>query len=238
MAVNIPQQQEQINSNIDDAYNRLEELESQEASNSEELKQLDIQRQRFTILSEVSDRLEKLEKLDGSELFWGENYDQEAVSKDQKRIRNLIVNYDSRVAELLAKRNVRENAVESLTAKINILNEDSLNLQEREEELLEEFIIEREMVEMPFRAMNMPWNKDDKDQKEFRKVLLLVLFFSILLGVLVPMWDIPIPDRVEVVAIPERLAKLMVPKKAPPPPPPKQEKKEEEKPEIDILTVC
>jgi outer membrane biosynthesis protein TonB len=79
--------------------------------------------------------------------------------------------------------------------------------------------------------MNMPWNKDDKDQKEVRKVLLLVLFFSMLLGILIPMWDIPIPDRVEVVAIPERLAKLMVPKKEPPPPPKKQEKPEEKKPE-------
>ena len=231
MSSNILQQQEEINRNIDDAYDRLEELEGEDARISEELKQLNTQRARFTVLSEVSDQLEKLEKLGGSELFWGENYQTDAVSKDKKRVRALIINYDSRVAELQAKQNKREDAVESLTAKINILNDDSLTLQKREEDLQDEFVIEREMVEMPFRAMNMPWNKDDKDQKEFRKVLLIVLFFSILLGILTPMWDIPIPDRVEVVEIPERLAKLMVPKKAPPPPPPKQEKKEEEKPD-------
>jgi len=51
-----------------------------------------------------------------------------------------------------------------------------------------------------------------------------------LLGILIPMWDIPVPDRVEVVEIPERLAKLMVPK-PPPPPPPKPEKQEEKKPD-------
>ena len=231
MSSNILQQQKEINRNIDDAYDRLEELEGEDARISEELKQLNTQRARFTVLSEVSDQLEKLEKLGGSELFWGENYQPDAVSKDKKRVRALIINYDSRVAELQAKQNKREDAVESLTAKINILNDDSLTLQKREEDLQDEFVIEREMVEMPFRAMNMPWNKDDKDQKEFRKVLLIVLFFSILLGILIPMWDIPIPDRVEVVEIPERLAKLMVPKKAPPPPPPKQEKKEEEKPD-------
>jgi len=76
----------------------------------------------------------------------------------------------------------------------------------------------------------MPWNKNDRDQKQFRKILLIVLLFSILLGILIPMWDIPVPDRVEVVEIPERLAKLMVPK-PPPPPPPKQEKQEEKKPD-------
>ena len=231
MANNILKQQQEINREIDGAYNRLEELESEEANISQELKQLNTQRAHFTILSEVSDQLEKLEKLGGSDLFWGENYEPEAVARGQKRVRALIINYDSRVAELLAKQNLREDAVESLAAKINVLNEDSLNLQEREEELLDEFIIEREMVEMPFRPMNMPWNKDDKDQKQFRKVLLLVLFFSVLLGILIPLWDIPIPDRVEVVAIPERLAKLMVPKKEPPPPPKKQEKPEEKQPD-------
>ena len=231
MANNISQQQHEINREIDGAYSRLEELGNEEANINEELQQLNAQRARFAILSEVSDQLEKLEKLGGSDLFWGENYQPEAVAKDQKRVRALIINYDSRVAELLAKQNTREDAVESLSAKINVLNEDSLSLQKREEDLQDEFVIEREMVEMPFHEMNMPWNKDDKDQKEFRKVLLLVLFFSMLLGILIPIWDIPIPDRVEVVAIPERLAKLMVPKKEPPPPPKKQEKPEEKKPD-------
>lgn len=230
MAGNISQQQQEINREIDGAYSRLKELKNEEAGVSEELKQLNTQRPRFSILSEVSDQLEKLEKLGGSDLFWGENYQRETVVKDQQRVRALIIDYDSRVAELQAKQDKREDAVESLAAKINVLNEDTLTLQKHEEDLKDEFVIEREMVEEPFREMSMPWNKNDRDQKQFRKVLLIVLFFSILLGMLIPMWDIPIPDRVEVVAIPERLAKLMVPKKAPPPPP-KQEKKEEKKPD-------
>ncbi len=231
MAHNISKQQKEINHEIDGAYDRLEELGNEEAGISEELKQLNTQRPRFAILSEVSDQLEKLEKLGGGDLFWGENYQHETVSKDKKRVHALIIDYDSRVAKLLAKQNKREDAVESLTAKINVLNEDSLTLQKREEDLQDEFVIEREMVEVPFHKMNMPWNKDDKDQKQFRKVLLIVLFLSILLGILIPMWDIPIPDRVEVVAIPERLAKLMVKKEPPPPPPKVQEKVEEKKPE-------
>jgi outer membrane biosynthesis protein TonB len=230
VAGNISQQQHEINREIDGAYNRLEELKNEEAGISEELKQLNTQRPRFAILSEVSDQLEKLEKLGGSDLFWGENCQRETVVKDQQRVRALIIDYDSRVAELQAKQDKREGAVEGLAAKINVLNEDTLILQKREEDLKDEFVIEREMVEAPFREMNMPWNKSDRDQKQFRKVLLIVLFFSILIGMLIPMWDIPIPDRVEVVEIPERLAKLMVPKKAPPPPP-KQEKKEEKKPD-------
>ena len=230
MVDEISQEQEEINRKIDEAYTRLNALEDEDVGVSDELKELKTQRQRFAVLSEISDQLEKLEKLGGSDLFWGENYDQDNASKQQKRVRDLVVNYDSRVAELQGQQSERYETVESLTAKINLLNEESLALQEREEERLEEFVIEREMVELPYRPMQMPWNKNDRDQKQFRKILLIVLLFSILLGVLIPMWDIPVPDRVEVVEIPERLAKLMVPKPAPPPPP-KQEKQEEKKPD-------
>ena len=228
MADDIKQAQDKVNQKIDDAYNRLEELESEDGSLVEELNQLDKERHRFHVLSEISDQLEKLEKLGGSDLFWGEDHDDGAAQSNQKRVRDLVINYDSRVAELQNKQSAREDSVESLTAKINVLNEETINLQAREEARADEFIIERDMVYEPYRAMNMPWNGNDKDQKRFRKVLLLVLLFTIVLGVLIPMWDIPIPDRVEVVEIPERLAKLMV-KKEPPPPPPEVKKKEEKK---------
>ncbi|VAW55289.1 TonB-like [hydrothermal vent metagenome] len=231
MSDDIKQKQEDINHKIGEAYNRLEELEGEEGIIAEEFNALSNQRHRFHVLSEISDQLEKLEKLGGSELFWGENHDRNIARSEQKRVRDLIINYDSRVAELQGKQLTRVESVESLTATINVLNDDSLNLQVREEAQAEEFIIEREMTEIPYRAMVMPWNKEDRDQKQFRKILLIVLFFSILLGVLIPMWDIPIPDRIEKVEIPERMAQLMVPKPPPPPPPQVQKKKEEKKPE-------
>jgi len=227
----IKRAQDDINRKIDDAYNRLEELEGEESHLADELKRLNKQRHRYAVLSEISDQLEKLEKLGGSDLFWGENHDHDGVQKEQKRIRDLIINYDSHVAELQSKQSVREDSVESLAAKINVLNEDTMNLQARKEARAEEFIIERELAEMPYRPMKMPWNHDDKDQRQFRKILVIVLFFTVLLGVLVPMWDIPVPDRIEVVEIPERLAQLIIPKKEPPPPPPKVEKLEEKKPD-------
>lgn len=230
MADDIKKAQKDINRKIDDAYNRLEELENEDDVLAEELEQLNKLRHRYHVLSELSDQLEKLEKLGGAELFWGDNYDRSSSQDEQTRIRDLVINYDSRVAELQSQQSAREDSVESLTAKINVLNEDTMSLQARKEEQAEEFVIEREMREMPYRPMQMPWDKNDEDQKDFRKILLIVLLCSIVLGILIPMWDIPVPDRVEVVEIPERLAKLMVPK--PPPPPPKvQEKVEEKKPE-------
>ncbi|MDT8282017.1 MAG: hypothetical protein RQ982_04305, partial [Gammaproteobacteria bacterium] len=231
MVDDIKKAQQDINRQIDEAYSRLHKLKSNDSDVPGELKALNAQRQRYHVLSELSDHLEKLEKLGGADLFWGKDYDQNTAKSEQKRIRDLIINYDSRITELQGKQLLRDDTAESLNAKINILNEESLRLQELELELAEEFVIEREMKVLPYRRMRMPWDGNDEDQKQFRKVLLIVLLFSILLGVLIPMWNIPIPDRVEVVEIPERLAQLMVPKAAPPPPPKVQEKIEEKKPD-------
>jgi TonB family protein len=230
VVADIKKQQELVNRKIDDAHRRLHELKNGDVGTSDELKELIALRDRYTLLSDINDRLEKLDKLGANELFWGENYDKEEVGQQQKRVQKLISGYDVRVSELQDEQTQHDELIESLEAQINILNDESLELQELEEEMAEDFVVEREMVVLPFQPMAMPWNKDGKDQKKFRKVLLIVLFVSMLLGVLIPLWEIPIPDRIEVVEVPERLAKLMVKKEPPPPPQPKQ-KPEEKKPE-------
>lgn len=228
MVADIKKQQQLVNQKLDDAHRRLHELKNGDVGTSDELKELISLRDRYTLLSDVHDRLEKLDKLGASDLFWGESYDKEQVDQQRKRVYSLISGYDVRMAELQEEQDQHDEMIESLQAQINILNDESLELQELEEEMAEDFVVEREMVAIPFRPMKMPWNKDDGDQKKFRKVLLIVLFVSMLLGVLIPLWEIPIPDRIEVVEVPERLAKLMVKKEPPPPPQPKQKPKEKE----------
>lgn len=229
MADNIKQQQEEVNRQIEEAHRRLHDLRNGDVGTSDELKELITMRDRYILLGEVNDRLEKLEKLGSGNLFWGESYNEGEARQQQNRINSLLTNYDSRVSELQGEQDKHDEMIESLEAEINLLNDRSIELQELEEEMAEEFVVEREMVQLPFTPMMMPWNKDGKDQRQFRKILLIVLAFSMLLGILIPMWDIPIPDRIEVVEVPERLAKLMVKKEPPPPPPPPQKKKEEEK---------
>ncbi len=229
MSEEISQTQEEINRQIDDARQRIRELEEMETGALGELKQLTHEREKYSTLSEISNQLERLEELGGADLFWGDGHDKAVVGKQQKSLKFLVSEFEDHFHQLQNKQNQDGESVESLTARINILNEELIQLQIQEEEVADEFIIEREITKLPFRELNMPWNRGN-DQKEFRKVLLVVLFFSCLLGILVPMWKIPVPDRVEVVEIPKRLAKMMLAKKAPPPPP-KVEKKEEKKEE-------
>jgi outer membrane biosynthesis protein TonB len=92
---------------------------------------------------------------------------------------------------------------------------------ERHEELKKlEWIIERKDVEMPFNISKMPWARGGEDDRLFRKSLAGSLLIALFLGLMLPLIDLPIPDRWAVVEVPERFAR-MVREQRPPPPPPK-----------------
>jgi outer membrane biosynthesis protein TonB len=79
--------------------------------------------------------------------------------------------------------------------------------------------------------MVMPWTKKNEDEKKYRKVLFLTLLLCILLGLVIPQLQLPIPDREEVVKVPERLAKVIKKREIPKPKPKPLKKKEEQKPD-------
>ncbi len=228
MSKSIKERQQEVNRKIGQTYDELVALEDQQKALEEELKSLLKDRQRFTLLSEISDRLDQLQKLGGAELFWGDEYDPEKAREHAQRVRDMVISYDARVAELQERYHAGEESVQSLTARVNVLNEESATLEEIEEEAQHDFVIEREMEELPYRPIVMPWNTGGEDEKRFRRILATALFIAILLGVLIPLWEVPIPDKLEPVKVPERLAQLVIEKKPPPPPPPP---KEIEKPE-------
>jgi outer membrane biosynthesis protein TonB len=73
----------------------------------------------------------------------------------------------------------------------------------------------------------LPWSNRRNDALRLRLIMLAALCVSTLLGFMIPRWQLPEPERIATIEIPQRLATLIV-KKAPPPPPPKQEQAPEE----------
>ncbi|RDH81168.1 MAG: energy transducer TonB [endosymbiont of Galathealinum brachiosum] len=235
----VSEQQAVINQKIDKAQHRIAELENQLRLVDIELEDLFQDRQQYILLSEISDRLDKLNKLGGACLFWGEGCDVEESMAHYHRVDNLVINYDEKVKGVQKHRELIKEDIQSVIAQINILHEEILVVQERAEERLTEFVIEREMTVHPYRPMIMPWTTQGDDEKRFRKIMLITLLFTLVLGYLIPLWDLPLQTRDELTEVPERLAKLMVKKQPPPPPPkvqPKLEKldKKDKKPRKDV----
>jgi len=232
----VSQEQEKINLKIDVAQHRIADLENQLRLVDIELEDLFQDRQQFILLSEISDRLDKLNKLGGASLFWGENCNQDESVAHYHRVHNLVINYDEKVKEVQKHRELIKEDIQSVIAQVNVLHEEILVVHERAEERKHEFIIEREMTVHPYRQMIMPWTTEGEDEKRFRRILLISLLFTIVLGYLIPLWDLPVQTRDELTEVPERLAKLVIKKEPPPPPPkvePKLQKKEDKKPKKD-----
>ncbi len=226
---NTTQRQQDINRKIDEAHDQIAKSQQAQAAIDNELDALLAERHHYVLLGEISDRLDQLKKEGGAQLFWGDDYDHSSASQITQQVRTKVVNYDSRLAELKQQQDAGQENIECLTARVNVLNEESIQLKEYEEDRKHDFVIEREMDPMPFRPMVMPWTTQGEDEKRLRRILRICLFLSVLLGYLIPLWEIQIPDRLEPVKIPERMAQLIIEKEPPPPPPPP--KQAEKKPE-------
>ena len=80
----------------------------------------------------------------------------------------------------------------------------------------------------------LPWNRNSGEERLFLKTLLITMALALVLGLLVPLFDLPVPDRDRASKVPPRLAKFLLERKRTPPPAPevkREEKaKDEEKP--------
>jgi hypothetical protein len=86
----------------------------------------------------------------------------------------------------------------------------------------------------------MPWTRGGEDDKRFRRSLAASLLVSLLLGLLIPQIDLPLPEPWEVIEVPDRLVRLIQKERPLPPPPPTQAeaRPEEVKPEPEPEAVA
>lgn len=77
------------------------------------------------------------------------------------------------------------------------------------------------MVLAPYyRSFELPWEGDEDSNRRFRRLAFIGLALFVVIGVLVPLLNLPEPKETAAEAVPERLARIMVEEKPLPPPPP------------------
>ena len=220
-----------LKSQIEKAGQIHASLEGELLAVESELEKVSTERARFDALKEVCNALDRLAELNAGELFWKDFPDVSDASDHVERLRDRAAGFEGEISGFLEKQASLKEQIDRCLDEISLLNSEVSDTYEREERRQEEFVIERETSPVPHREMIMPWTKEAESEKRLRNSVLTALLICLVLGGLVSLINVPIPNREEtVVEIPKRLVKLV--KKEPPrsaviPKPEAKRKKEE-----------
>jgi outer membrane biosynthesis protein TonB/prefoldin subunit 5 len=222
-----------LSAQIEQIRAKREMLKEQLGVVAAELEQYSAARQRFDALRNVCDALDKLDELEAGRLFWKGISGEGDAARHLQRIQSRLERFEQNISEIKRKRTRLETQIDRRNKELAFLYEEVQETYEREERRREEFVIEREISPVPYRAMIMPWTKHADSERGFRRAVLMAMLICLIFGYFIPKVNVPLPEYTEtVVEIPERLAKLVKKEPFRPSPAPKPVPKEpEEKPQ-------
>jgi outer membrane biosynthesis protein TonB len=211
------------------------ELEAAEA----DLQALEDKRVQFEPLEEACQVIEKLEASGLSRTFWGDRATDADVVEHMVEVRGRIESIAGKQIEAEARREAARKRLRQQLDQIALIEGDLLQAIETEERRRQEWLVEREATELQPRLQILPWTRDREEDSLYRRSMLGAAAAALLLGLMIPLIDIPIPEKEEITEVPERFARLIrkEPLRAMPEPTPMQkrvveEKPPEEKPEV------
>jgi hypothetical protein len=217
------QDEQALRAQLGQARDRLDELAGHLRAVDGELEDLASERQQFRLLDEVCGRLEELSQLGAAGLFWDERAASGQGDEHVLLVRGRVDAFQKSLDEIEGRRQEVVDEIERAQESTEFLEDDLFEIQ-REAELRKlEWVPEREVDSFPLRLSQMPWVRGGEDDQRFRKVLAATLLPSLLLGLLLPLIDLPLPEPWEEIEVPERLARLISEERVLPPPPPVQQ---------------
>ncbi len=198
----------------------------------DELVTLRKQQDKYDKVESICAALEELDDIGAGDLFWDDAGDNKDVRLDYAR--QQIGNYHEAIVEVETRREKICEEIKQQDVQLDYLHYDLQDIIEQEEAANGEWVLEREEPELPKRALVMPWARGTEEDRRFRLSLgssvAAALLFILLIGMIV----IPLKFAEEEIVLDERIARLVLEKRALPPPPPAPEPEpvaEEEIPE-------
>jgi TonB family protein len=214
---------------INETQLRLNELETDLQNVQAELDAFGNQRETYDLLEQIIGSLEQLDAIGVANLFWGDGAEgrTEQHAKEVRERSNALL---GRIGEIEGRRDALLAEMRRGEDLLDLLEADLDELLLIEEERLQEWEIERELVE-PEREVIMPWGGTPDEQQRLRKSLSINLLVALLIGAIIPMIDLPLPELDLIPEVPERFANLIERELPPPPPPVEAESTPEPEPE-------
>jgi hypothetical protein len=220
---------------IGEAQGQIGGLEQRLTSIDGELAGFAGQVEKFALLEQTCGTLEKLDTLGAAELFWGRDTAQADVSAHLTQVRRSIDKFRTDVKECELRRNAVLEQLHQGREVLSILEQDLSDLELAEEERQNEWVIERDVDELPVRPGKMPWTGGGEDDERFRKGLAASLLWAVFFGLALPQIDLPLPEPLEILEVPERVVQLIRQQRDRPVTPPPAALAERELPEPEPI---
>ena len=202
---------------VEESEEALQALESELMGADAELDQLAQKNQEFEILEQACRSLEELETMGAGHLFWGDRDVEPTAALGSARRK--IEEYGESIIRVEERRQAILEKIDDRNTSLDYLHYDLAAAMEREENRKNEWLIERDVDELPPHVQVMPWARGYEEDQRFKKSLGVSVLTSVVLALLVSSIALPIVERNAVIEVPERVAKL-VREELPPPPPP------------------
>lgn len=207
-----------LRADLDSARERVDRLVLELRETDERLEAMAVDCQRYRSLQQAFDVLTDLGESGASALFW-EGLD--AHPDDHLRqVRSRVDEFDKQLHEVEEHRQMLLDTIQLEEDVADDLSASILEAERLEEERLNEWLMERDDPDFFVRESNMPWMRGGEDDRRFRKTLAVSLLLTLFLGAVLPLIDIPIPAKWEVLEEQERMTQLLrkeIPKPAPKP---------------------
>ncbi|MFK7895774.1 MAG: AgmX/PglI C-terminal domain-containing protein [Myxococcota bacterium] len=205
-----------LRADLGSARARVDALIGELRETDDRLESMSVDHQCYQSLEQACNALTDLNEDGSAGLFW----DGIDISPEDhlRQVRGRIDTFGKELHEIEEHRQMlldtiqyNEDAADEIAASI-------FEAERLEEERLNEWLVERDDPDSPISAATMPWMRGGEDDRRFRKSLAISLLLAVFLGAVLPLVDIPLPAKWEVLEEQERLTQL-IPKKKPAPPP-------------------
>jgi hypothetical protein len=201
--------QAELTGQIGEAQGKVGGLEQRLTAIDGELAGFAGQVEKFALLEQTCGTLERLDTLGAAELFWGREATHADVAAHLSQVRRSIDKFRDDVRDCELRRHAVLEQLDQGREVLSILEQDLTDLELAEEERQNEWVIERDVEELPVRPGKMPWTGGGEDDQRFRKGLAASLLWALFFGLALPQIDLPLPEPLEILEVPERVVQLI-----------------------------
>lgn len=202
--------QQQLREEIERSSFMLEELETELRAVESEYAAVADRGPQYEALARLCSSLEALEDQGAAGLFWGEDARGDETRERLTHAEHRIQDFENELAVLRGQRESLAGRIGNQHLVLEHLDYSLSETLEAEELRQAEWLIERDESDVPFkRRVVMPWNRGGEEDRRFHRSLVATAVAALVIGFAIPFVDLPIPEREQLIEVPERVARLV-----------------------------